>query len=52
MRIAVGIGRPKDRDPDIVKEYVLGDIPPDELEVIVHTAFPIVVEMLMKEVDA
>ena len=47
----MGIGRPESRDPDIVSEYVLSDIPPDQLDKILHEAFPVVLEMLKKEVD-
>jgi peptidyl-tRNA hydrolase len=51
LRIAVGIGRPESKDSDIVSEHVLSDIPPDELDRILHQAFPAMLEMLKTEVD-
>lgn len=51
MRIAVGIGRPETRDSDIVSEYVLSDVPPDELDKILHQTFPAILEMLKEQVD-
>ena len=51
LRIAVGIGRPESRDSDIVSEYVLSDVPPDELDKILHQTFPAILEILKQEVD-
>jgi peptidyl-tRNA hydrolase len=47
----VGIGRPETRDSDIVSEYVLSDVPPDELDKILHQTFPAILEMLKEHVD-
>lgn len=33
-RLAVGIGRPKERDPAVVSDYVLGKFTPDEIEIL------------------
>jgi len=49
LRIAIGIGRPESKEPDIVTEYVLSDVPPEELDRMLHRAFPAMIEMLKRE---
>jgi peptidyl-tRNA hydrolase len=40
MRIGIGIGRPESRDPKVVSNYVLGDIPDSEWQIIHEKVVP------------
>ena len=46
MRIAVGIGRPQSRDPDVVAAYVLDHFQPFEKEKIIKEVVPVIPEII------
>jgi peptidyl-tRNA hydrolase len=45
----VGIGRPESRDPEVVSEYVLSDLPAFERDKILETTIPVVWEYLKSQ---
>lgn len=44
--MAVGIGRPKERDPAVVSDYVLGKFTPAEIEILSTESLDKAVEKL------
>jgi peptidyl-tRNA hydrolase len=42
----VGIGRPESREPEDVSNYVLSDIPPDELDIFQHRTLHNIIALL------
>lgn len=47
-RLAIGIGRPDDRDPNVVANYVLSRFPPHELAVIESDSLILALRLLQK----
>lgn len=39
-RLMIGIGRPNTRDPEIIKDWVLGNFTDDEYQTMINTTFP------------
>ena len=46
MRIGIGIGRPEDRDPNVVARYVLSNFEREEESLLKEQVFPKVLERL------